>query len=263
MRRAVVLLAVALWLTPARVAAVEAWQFDEGALAVHDHQPGDAGAPGGGGDGVSAGGGVGRSWFAYWTIGWTGDRFCRQRRVTTDPALADAYNFAFHRQFAGGNAAGNADLCPANVAVTPVLVPTPDQVARDFWDVRLLPAPTLRVVPDYAITGKPVYLEIEGDLSRHFDVPDPLGPPIAIDATSHYVVDWGDGTVQRTTSHGGPWPDGDLTHVYTTSHPGRVLRVTQEWSAAWRAGDQQGTLDMLQTQGGLTLPVTQVQAVRS
>jgi hypothetical protein len=185
------------------------------------------------------------------------------RRVTTDPNLAAAYTYALHRQFAAGNAPGNADVCPPGTPVAPPgTVASPDQVARDFWDVRLLPRPTLRMAPDYAVTGKRAYLQIDSDRSRHFDVPNPLGPPISIEAISRYVVDWGDGTVETTTSAGGPWPDGDLTHVYTTSAPARTIRVAQQWSATWAAGGQQGVLDNLLTSGTLTFRVTQVQAVR-
>ena len=118
--------------------------------------------------------------------------------------------------------------------------------------------------PDYAITGKPVYLQITGDQTRQFDVPNPFGPPITIEATSRYVVDWGDGQPPTaTTSTGGPWPSGDLTHAYATATEARTITVAQHWSATWRAGDQQGTLDTLRTDGALTFRVTQVQAVRN
>jgi hypothetical protein len=175
--------------------------------------------------------------------------------------LAAAYAFALQRQFAGGNAAGSAAECPPGVvALAPVV--TPDQLAEAFWDVRLLPPPTMSMSPDYAVTGKPVYLQIGGDQSRHFDVPNPVGAPIAIEASSRYVVDWGDGTVEGTTSRGGAWPDGDLTHVYTTSSPRQTIKVGQQWSATWRAGPQSGALENLRTDGSLTFRVTQVQAVR-
>jgi hypothetical protein len=196
-------------------------------------------------------------------VGWDGTRFCRQRRYTTDPDLAAAYNFGVHRQFAGANAPGGAAECPATPGPPgSAAVPSPDQLAREFWDVRILPAPSLGMAPDYAVTGKRVYLEIGGDGSKHFDVPDPLGPPISIEATSHYAVDWGDGAVETTASRGGPWPDGDVTHVYTTSADARTIRVRQVWSATWSAGGQQGALDSLHTDAALTFRVTQVQAVR-
>lgn len=261
---ALVAASAVMFLSPAF--AVEAWQYREDGVGVSDHVPGAPGGPGRGGAGPQGGGGGGGGarLYPYWTIGWDGDRFCRQVRYTTDPDLAAAYNFAYHRQFAGGNAPGNADPCPAGTATAPpgAVLPTPDQLARDFWTVRVLPAPTLRMSPDYAVTGKPIYLQIGGERQKRFDVPNPIGPAITIETTSRYVVDWGDGTVETTTSQGGPWPDGDVTHVYTTSTRARTIRVSQQWSATWSAGDQGGALDALRTDGSLTFRVEQVQAVR-
>lgn len=264
MRPAVALgLVLAAAFTAPSARAVEAWAIDRNGIAITDHasgEPGglgDVGPPGGGG-----GGGV--RYYPYWTVGWAGDRFCRQLRYTTDPDLAEAYNFGAHRQFAGGNALGNADFCPTGPGspVAPIAAPTPEQIARDFWAVRILPAPTLHMSPDYAVTGKTVYLEIGGEQRKRFDVPNPVGPGIVIETTSRYVIDWGDGTTTTTASQGGPWPHGDVTHVYTTSAATRTIRVSQQWSATWQAGGQQGALDTLRTDGALTFRVTQVQAVR-
>jgi len=247
-------------------AKVTVWESGVGEVGVSDHRGGSPGGPGSGGTGPSGGGGGGGGTvrtYAYWTVGWNVDRFCRQLLYTTDPEVAAAYDFAYKRRFAGGNADGSADICPAGTdPLAPLALPTPDQIARDFWTVRILPAPTLHMSPDYAVTGKTVYLEIDGEQHKRFDIPNPIGPAIAIETTSRYVVDWGDGTVTTTASQGGPWPDGDVTHVYTTSSPARTIRVTQQWSATWRAGDQQGDLDTLRTDGTLTFRVTQVQAVR-
>lgn len=139
--------------------------------------------------------------------------------------------------------------------------------AQQFWDVRVLPSPTLRAEPGWGLAGKPVYLEIVGDRTRTFHVGNPIGPDVVVEATSEYVVDWGDrhnpGTrVTRTRSRGGPWPNGDVTHVYT--HVEDVtITVTQHWRATWRAGDQSGTLGELVTRGSLAdFRIAQLQAVR-
>jgi hypothetical protein len=237
-----------------------AWQSGVGEIGVSDHQPGEPGDSGGGA--AAAASGPGQQLYTYWAIGWAGDRFCRVRHVTTDPDLAAAYNFALHHDLAAANATGGAAECPAGTPTIAPAAPTPDQVARDFWDVRLLPSPSLHMQPGYAVTGKRVYLEIDSEATKHFDVPDALGPPVSIEATSTYVIDWGDGVIESTTSRGGPWPHGDVTHVYTTSAAARTVTVTQQWSATWRAGGQQGALDNLRTGGSLTFRVTQVQAVR-
>jgi hypothetical protein len=261
--RAAVVLAVVFALAAAGPAhAVDAWQFDESGVAIADHQ---AGQSGDGGDPGVSNGGAARQLYTYWAIGWDGDRFCRIRHVTADADLAAAYNFALHRDLAAANAPGGAAECPPGTPTAPAPnnAPTPDQLARDFWDVRVLPAPDLKMQPDYAVTGKRAYLQIANNQAAHFDVADPLGPPIGIDATSTYQIDWGDGTATTTTtSQGGPWPNGDVSHVYTTTARARIITVTQQWSATWRAGGQQGVLDNLRTQGTLTIPVTEVQAVR-
>lgn len=257
MRRAVVAVAGLVMLCEAPALAVEGWKLDDDTVAVRDQRAGEEGS-------ASPGGATGGSevpLYVYWKVGWTDAGFCRERHVTTDQGLAEAYAYALQRQLAAANASGNTNPCPPGTPTVPVL--TPDLLARDFWDVRILPKPALRIAPDYAVTGKPVYLQIVTEQAKRFDVPDPLGPPIGIEATSRFVVDWGDGTVEETTTLGGPWPDGDLTHVYTTSSDATTIRVTQRWSASWRAGAQQGTLDTLQTDGAVTFRVTQVQAVRS
>lgn len=261
MRRAVALLAITVWVAAAFPAgAVDTWGIGGYQIGISDHLPGVPGDPG-----IASGSADpnGVQLFAYWAIGWDGDHFCRVRHVTTDADLAAAYNFALHHDLAAANAPGGAAECPPGTPTAPPgASPSPDQLARDFWDVRLLPSPAVKMQPGYAVTGKRVYLQIADNRTAHFDVPDPLGPPISIDATSTYVIDWGDGTVESTASQGGPWPDGDVTHVYTTAADARTISVSQQWSAMWRAGAQQGALDNLRTEGTLTFAVTQVQAVR-
>ena len=166
--------------------------------------------------------------------------------------------------FANANGSVKAE-CPdpaAPVGRTPAQVA--DEAARSFWDVRILPDPVLKVVPGYALTGKPVYLQIDGTREQRFEVANPLGADVAITAQSHYEVDWGDGSPRTTTrSNGGPWPDGDVTHTYTHVSPATTITVTQVWSATWTAGEASGNLRGLRTTGTLTMPVMQVQAVRN
>lgn len=236
--------------------------FNNDSIITSDERPGE---PGWAGESGPASPGPSRQLYSYWAIGWDGDRFCRVLRSTTDAALAESYTFAFKHSLAAANALGSSAECPPNATLTaPPAAPNPGTVARDFWDVRILPVPALTIVPGYAITGKPIYLQITSDQARHFDVPDPLGPPVAIEATSDYIVDWGDGTPpETTTSRGGAWPTGTLTHSYTTTNPTQPIRVAERWSATWSAGDQRGTLDNLRTESTLTFTVTQVQAVRN
>lgn len=142
--------------------------------------------------------------------------------------------------------------------------PTPGVAAALAWERQVqLPEPALRIAPGWALTGKTAYLEIMGprELDREYQA---LGYPITIAATSILDVDWGDGTVERgIRRRGGPWPSGDITHVYTDLGTYTVT-VTQRWTANWRVGSQQGVIaDRLVTTGSLQLEARQVQAVRN
>ena len=147
-----------------------------------------------------------------------------------------------------------------SVAGTPSAAAAAAQVWRD--GVHLDP-PTMTVKPGWAITGKPAYLEIGGaqTLQKPFSV---FGYDIAIDATSTYDVDWGDGTTAHgLTSQGGPWPDGSISHVYERAGF-NTLTVTQRWSADWSIGaaNRGRILDQLVTRATLAIESRQVQAVR-
>lgn len=207
---------------------------------------------------------VPKTTYVYWDVEWFGATdFCLRRRSTTNAAIARGANDAkWHTAFALANGGVRAQ-CPARPPVGRTPTQAADDRARSFWDVRVLPDPVLKVVPDYAITGKLVYLQIGGAKDQRFDVQNPVGDDVSISATSRYVVDWGDSTETTTTSQGGPWPDGDITHSYTETAPSVTITVTQLWSATWRAGRAAGDLRDLQTTSTLTLPVTQLQAVRN
>jgi hypothetical protein len=251
-----VLLALALpALAVANEPAVDGYY--SGRIVVTDHADGMPAQPGAGV------GGAEQTVYSYWAVVYTPVGFCRERRYTTDQAEADAYNYSYVLQTAEINELTRLDTCPDDTPT--VAPPSPGELARDFWDVRHLSSPVLKTVPDDAIVGKRVYLQIGGPPNMTFDVPNPLGVAIAIEATSRYVVDWGDGSPPTTTtSQGGPWPHGDVTHVYDTATPAATIRVTQHWSAAWTAGrGAAGTLENLQTIGELIIRVDQLQPVRN
>lgn len=234
--------------------ASEAHSGSNGSIIITDHEAGEPGA-----NGTAE---PGKQVFAYWAVAWAEGGFCRDRRYTYDQAEADAYQYAYNRQVAEANGLAQLPECPRDNP-TPA-APSPGDLARDFWDVRRLPTPTLEVIPDYAVSGKRVYLTIKGPATADFHVPNPLGGDVSIAATSRYTVDWGDGSPPTTTtSQGGPWPDGDVTHVYDVAGRSATIRVVQTWGATWSAPGAGGTLDNLQTVGELVLRVEQVQAVRN
>jgi hypothetical protein len=145
-----------------------------------------------------------------------------------------------------------------------------DVAAEHLWREQVnLPSPTLTIAPGRAVTGLRAYLEIGGaQTSRHGPM-GAFGYAITITTSSTYDIDWGDGTVVTgVASQGGPYPDGDVHHVYQRVDDGNVVTVTQRWTATWTAtgphGSTGGTIaGVLSTSSSLPLPVGQIQAVRN
>jgi hypothetical protein len=141
---------------------------------------------------------------------------------------------------------------------------TPEQAALQVWQqLVVLPRPQPRIRPGKAHTGREAFLEIGGQQTGSWFF-QAFGFPITINATSTYDVDWGEGTIDRgVTSQGGPWPDGDIRHVYTIANTYTVT-INQHWTARWSIGGAGGTIaNVLRTIGTIDpFPVHQVQAVR-
>jgi hypothetical protein len=157
------------------------------------------------------------------------------------------------------------DYPPCPGAQAPVRTPATE--AATFWRLQgedLLPKPAPRIAPGYMLAGKLAYLETGATMATRFEHATPLGP-LTIEATSTVFVDWGDGT-GRDGPHagpGGPWPNGTITHTWTTAKPYDVT-VVQRWTATWRLGGTSGTLDGLTTEARIEdFPVRQLQAVRN
>ncbi len=158
---------------------------------------------------------------------------------------------------------GSYGVCSSSPAL-PRAQPTPAVAAALAWERHVkLPEPVLAVAPGFVLTGKAAYLEVGGDREVH-QTYDALGYRVTIDATATLDVDWGDGTVERgVTGKDGPWPEGEVTHVY--SHTGHyTLVATRRWTARWRVGELSGVIaDTLVTEGRLPLEARQLQAVRN
>ncbi|MGI8684838.1 MAG: hypothetical protein ACR2MO_07085 [Acidimicrobiales bacterium] len=131
-----------------------------------------------------------------------------------------------------------------------------------------LPAPAPVIAPGRAITGLPGFLEP--------NLPAPLvgGKPmvaetratelgeLALAGTAVYRVDWGDAETGPHAGPGGAWPNGNITHTWTTTGVYDVV-VTAEWTVDWRLGGASGRLTVT-TEGTIAdFHVDQVQAVRN
>lgn len=204
-------------------------------------------------------------WYRYDVVLWdpTTSLFCVDARWTRNQQFAERQGkLDFPGRFDPVTGAPRP-TCPDEA----VDAPTPQQIAAGVWQhVENLPTPTLAIQPDHAITGKKVYLQIRGATSWTRTVDNPIGDDVVITATSDYVIDWGDPTYpgkDTTHSQGGPYPNGDVTHVYTDATPKTQITVTQRWTATWKAGTRTGTLTQLTTQSQpLALEVRELEAVR-
>lgn len=145
---------------------------------------------------------------------------------------------------------------------------TPAAEAAMFWRVvgeDLLPKPSPRIAPGYMLAGKLAYLEAGTEPTARFDHDTPLGT-LSIEASAKVFVDWGDGS-RLDGPHdgpGAPWPDGDITHFWTTAGTYDV-RVVQRWTARWQLGEaSSGELVGLSTEAVIDdFEVRQLQAVRN
>jgi hypothetical protein len=126
-----------------------------------------------------------------------------------------------------------------------------------------LPLPDPSIDPGRAITGLRSYLDIGAPTSWGAGIDGDLLPiRVDIDATAQYRVDWGDGTVETYASSGGPYPDGDITHVYTRVGDNTVT-VTPVWTVSWNGGGLEVTFSAELVPSTVELPVGEVQSVRT
>lgn len=139
----------------------------------------------------------------------------------------------------------------------------PGFVAQTYWYRMVVPPPPtpLQADPGKALTGLTAYLEIGGEVPFVQSFGTPIGT-LTFTLTPRYVVSWGDGASTSTTSQGGPYPNGDVTHVYTEDGD-VIVTVEAFWTASWTLAGAGGQLPEhpVSTEGTLDLPVEQRQAV--
>jgi hypothetical protein len=144
----------------------------------------------------------------------------------------------------------------------------PDEPALDPEMVRQvivaqLPLPDPAIDPGRAITGLRSYLDVGAPTSWGAGIEGDLLPiRVEIDAAARYRVDWGDGTVETYASNGGPYPDGDITHVYTVVGD-HTVTVTPIWTVRWTGGGLDVTFTAELVPATVDLPVGEVQSVRT
>lgn len=201
------------------------------------------------------------TYFAFDTLP-DGSACIRLRRGSPSDALVAAIKMDTHAIMAGLADPGY-QRCPSGAGPET----TPALEAVSFWRVTgedMLPKPSPRIAPGYMLAGKLAYLEAGSQPTARFEHPTPLGT-LVIEATSLLFVDWGDGPGLDGphVGPGGPWPDGNVTHFWTTTDR-YDIRVIQRWTARWTLAGATGTLQGLETQGLIDdFEVRQLQAVRN
>jgi hypothetical protein len=156
--------------------------------------------------------------------------------------------------------------CPAAAAAPP---PPPEPGAAIVAGAtttlqRELPHPQLQVQPGYAVTGLKAYLQITTPTGLHFTFAGYRNAVFMTCSWNHFDVNWGDGTDDPdVTSLGGPWPNGDVTHVYQDASPSDDLHVTEYWACPWT--DELGAAGVLdlQTANDLPLEIREIQTVEN
>jgi hypothetical protein len=129
--------------------------------------------------------------------------------------------------------------------------------------VAQLPLPAPAIDPGRAITGLRSYLDVGAPTSWGVGIDGDILPiRVDIDATAQYRVDWGDGTVATYASSGGPYPDGDITHVYSDAGD-LTVTVTPIWTVSWVGGGLDVTFTAELAPSTVDLPVGEVQSVRT
>ena len=158
-------------------------------------------------------------------------------------------------------------LYPTCPGASSSLGATPGQVAQTWWQTHgqdLLPAPSPRIAPGYALAGKLSYLQTGASLSQNFDNPTPLGE-LMVKAQGEVYVDWGErvGWQGPFSSPGRPWPFGTITHAWDwTGH--YKIQVQIRWGAVWSLGNASGRLTELHTEGVIPdFQVRQLEGIRN
>jgi hypothetical protein len=148
--------------------------------------------------------------------------------------------------------------CPATAPPPP----SASQLAQAWVQSAHLPSPTLVIAPGHAVTGLTAFLQIASHSPWTATFSDPIRNDTisASCAATGYDIDWGDGDRTATTSTGGPYPNGDVTHVYQYAALQVTVGVTEHWSCAWsdQVGDS-GTIGGLSSAGTLPLEVREIQ----
>lgn len=137
----------------------------------------------------------------------------------------------------------------------------PEMVRQMILNNVDLPDPAID--PGRSITGMRSYLQINGPTAWDDEIRgDVLPVTVVFQGRAEYRVDWGDGTVRTYASSGGPYPSGDVVHVYTSTGDYTVT-VTPIWTVSWQGGGLSAEFSAELDSSTVDLPVGEMQSVRT
>ncbi|MDA8196962.1 MAG: hypothetical protein M0019_07140 [Actinomycetota bacterium] len=120
-------------------------------------------------------------------------------------------------------------------------------VVRDVIS-RQLPSPNPSFDPPFSLVSLNAYLSTGASVSDHLDTTTPIGR-VTADASGTLTIDFGDGTTPiTTTSTGGPYPNGNIVHAWTSTGCYRVT-VTENWSVNYTTPNGSGSISGITTFG--------------
>lgn len=146
-----------------------------------------------------------------------------------------------------------------STSTTPSIKIDPSQVVTQFWNqtvVNDLPSPQISIPPGFALSGLPSFLTANCSIDKTFYDQTPLGTA-TINAHGKLWVKW---TSNETWSGpydscGLPWPNGTISHVFTTKG-NEIVSVKETWTASWSLAGHSGNLGGLYTRAKpLDLPI--------
>ena len=130
-----------------------------------------------------------------------------------------------------------------------------EDAGRVFRERMRPPAATITTQPRTTqVVNIPTYFTANGARP----MTSTFGPPevrMTITATPAYVWDFGDGATLETVSAGGPYPDGDVRHTYTSAAR-RTVTLATRWSAEFTVVTALGTFGPFAADGAPVAPST-------
>lgn len=229
------------------------------------------GNPGGGGGGGGGGGTTPWPPPGYVLVEWPSGSSeedgtpCIQRNSRWIPEEErSGYLDSYHRQFFMWYERLDYDFLPDLTDCTsqPGEPQVDPAVVQAMIEEMLVP-PQPRIDPGRGLTGLPSYLDINGLASDSNSVTLPIGMSFEWSGTAQYRVEWGDGTTETVdATHSGPYPSGQVTHVYGSTGDYTVT-VTPVWTITWTFEGTPIEFTAELTSQTVALPVGEVQAVRT